>query len=128
MCRGARCGGSSAGIWVFGTGSCTSCSTSSSPVAAGEKGPVLKFLKLLELSSERCALSSAWWLFPSSAQPNPSTSAWGAELPSCCAQHSLWAFFFVCPIGVKGAVVLDPLPPSPSVPPLRQSTASPGRS
>lgn len=37
-------------------------------------------------------------------------------------------FFFVCPIDVKGAVVLDPLPPSPSVPPLRQSTASPGYS
>lgn len=43
-------------------------------------------------------------------------------------------FFFVCPIDVKGAVVLDPLPPSPSVPPcllvppLQQSTASPGYS
>lgn len=78
MCRGAHCRGSSAGIWVFGTGSCALCSTSSSPVAAGEKGPVLKFLKLLELSSERCALSSIWWLFPSpsSAQPNLSTSVW----------------------------------------------------
>lgn len=65
--------GSSAGIWVLGTGSCALCSTSSSPVAAGEEGPVLK---VLELSSERCALSSTWWLFPSSAQPNPSPSAW----------------------------------------------------